>query len=675
MWRPDTTVAGARWDADEMDQKELTLDQSGSVLPIAAAGLVVLTAIVGGGVDMSRAYKTQNRLQAACDAGVLAGRKAVRTDGFDELAEQDAESFFENNFDSGEQGAENVTFEPTSPDEGNTVNATASADVSTVVMSVFGYEQIPVSVSCSASMGVGNSDVTMVLDTTGSMGDRLEWGGPTKMAMLQDAMKAFYDTVQGSVAGGNARVRYAFVPYSQSVNVGRLVYDLDPSYLVDRWTIQSREGVYTKKEVQVFDHWADPVTTTGSGESSERLQSEGPYNSEEYSRRRDCTDSLPSDTAWTNAGSTSSESDVSVNNRGQQVTTTTVTQGQVRTEYTCNKETTGSGKNKKTVYVPYATVYSRSRYSYQYETQDPVYTTTEISEFSHFVFKPVSYDVSTYKSFSPVTTKTGDGGVDVVSTWRGCIEERATTPAASFNFNRMVGITPVSALDLNIDTAPDSDDDTKWAPMWPEVAYYRTSFVATGPGRGRYDLANNGESLTGGQAPSSCPQRAQLLSPMTEEAFDAYADSLYPAGNTYHDLGILWGARISSPEGLFADTVNDEPANGGNVSRHIIFMTDGQMMPSNGIQSAYGIEFHDRRVTANGVNLHSRRHTSRFLALCEAVKAKGIRLWVIAFSTGLSDDLEECSSDNSAFTAEDADELNEAFQEIAKEVGELRITQ
>ena len=48
---------------------------------------------------------------------------------------------------------------------------------------------------------------------------------------------------------------------------------------------------------------------------------------------------------------------------------------------------------------------------------------------------------------------------------------------------------------------------------------------------------------------------------------------------------------------------------------------------------------------------------------------------MIAFSTGLTNDLEACASDNSAFTADDAEELNEAFQEIANEVGELRITQ
>jgi hypothetical protein len=653
----------------------LGIDQSGSLMPMAAAGLVVVAGLIGGGVDVSLAYKAQNRLQAACDAGVLAGRKAVGLNGFDDTVESEANAYFANNFDAAQQDATDVVFEPSSPDNGNTIVGSASGKVSTVVMRIFGFRFIPVSASCSASMGVGNSDVTMVLDTTGSMGDRLTWGGQKKIEMLQDAMKNFYDTVQASVAGGSARIRYAFVPYSQTVNVGRLIAGLSPSYLVDQRTIQSREGVFVNRVTQVFDHWGPAVVTTGSGSSAESVSSEGVLNGSQYSRRSDCQSALPNDTNWSNSGGTTSDNDTTVNSRGQQVTTTTTTQLQTRIDYTCVQETSGRGRNRVTYYVPYQTTYTRASYSYRYETQDPVYTTTEVPEFSHFVYKPVTYDVSSYKGFNPVVTQTGDGGTNVTSTWAGCIEERATTPAASFNFNRVVGITPVSAKDLDIDSAPDDDDDSKWAPMWPEVAYYRTSFVATGPGRGRYDLANNGESLTGGQAPSECPYQAQLLTVMAESEFDAYADSLYPAGNTYHDIGILWGARLSSPQGIFASNVNAAPANGGNVSRHMIFMTDGQMMPSISIQSAYGIEFHDRRVTANGVNLQSRRHTSRFLALCEAVKAKGIRLWVIAFSTGLSDDLEECASDNSAFTADDADELNDAFQEIAKEVGELRITQ
>lgn len=653
------------------------------MLAIGAMGLIVMAALVGGGVDMSRAYKAQSRLQAACDAGVLAGRKAVSTQGFDDFAESEAAAYFDNNFDEDEQGARGTVFTPTSSDNGGTVEATATTAVKSAIMSIFGFDTINVSVECSASMGVGNSDVTMVLDSTGSMGGSIEWHGPSKLSMLQDAMKNFYDTVATATGGGNARVRYAFVPYSSSINVGHLIYDLEPDYLVDEWTIQSREAVFETTTVNEQTGWEDPVTTTGSGESDEWVEAQGPLNSNEYSSRDECTDTLPEATGWSDSGGTSTSSETVVNGAGNRVTTTTVTQSQVRKAYTCIEEERGGrgrgrgrGWGRTTVYLPYFTTYGRDTFDYTYETEQAIYATVETNVFDHYVYKPVLYDVSEYKAFASVITQTGDDGADVSSLWEGCIEERETTPAASFSFNSITGITPTSAIDLDIDTAPSiSDDDTKWRPMWPEVAYYRTSYVDSGRGRGRYDLSNNGESLTGDQAASFCPQRSQLLQEMSKSAFDSYADSLIAEGNTYHDLGILWGARISSPDGIFADNVNEVPSNGGNVSRHMIFMTDGALVTSNAIQSAYGIEFHDRRVTANGVNLQNSRHGSRFLALCEAVKAKGIRLWVIAFDTGLTDDLETCSSDNSAFTANDADQLNEAFQEIAHQVGELRIIQ
>ncbi|WAT19388.1 pilus assembly protein TadG-related protein [Aurantiacibacter sp. MUD11] len=650
----------------------MTRDEQGSLLPMAAVGFLVLAAIVGGGVDLSRAHKAENRLQAACDAGVLAGRRAVGINGFDQAAQDEAEAYFDNNFDPDRQGGSNTQFVASSSDNGNTITATADTDVATTIMAVFGFDEISISVTCSASMGVGNSDVVMVLDSTGSMDDPIGFSGPTKLSMLQDAMKSFYDTVQTSVAGGSARVRYGFVPYSSSINVGHL---LNSNYLVDEMTIQSREAVYETVIVEEFDHWDSPVTSTASGESQSWVHDEGVYGGDEYSSRDACSNGLPNDTSWSNIGSVTTDTSTDINGQGQQVVTTTDRQMQTRTAYTCVRRTRGWGRSRTRYYVPYETTYRRFSYDYVYETSDPVMYSVETTEFSHYVYKPVTYDVSSYKGFSSVSTVTGWNGSNVSSTWQGCIEERETTPAASFSFNSLVGITPVSANDLDIDSAPTSDDDTKWRPMWPEVAYYRTSFVATGPGRGRYDLSNNAESLSGGQAYSACPQRAQLLQEMSETAFDAYADSLVARGNTYHDLGMLWGARISSPDGIFASNVNSAPANGGNVARHIIFMTDGQMYPSNAIQSAYGIEFHDRRVTANGVNLLTDRHNSRFEAICEAVKAKGIRLWVIAFATGLTDELEACSSDNSSFTADNADELNSAFQEIANEVGELRIVQ
>ncbi|BDI60846.1 TadE/TadG family type IV pilus assembly protein [Qipengyuania nanhaisediminis] len=653
----------------------LWVDESGSLLPIAAMGFLVLAAIVGGGVDLSRASKAENRLQAACDAGVLAGRRAVYMNGFDDDAQAEANRYFLNNFEATSHGASSVSFTPSSNDNGNTVAASAQADVETTIMKAFGFDTIPITVTCSASMGVGNSDVTMVLDTTGSMGWRLTSGGPTKLSMLQDAMKNFYDTVASSTAGGSARIRYAFVPYSSTVNVGQLLYNANPAWLVDSMDIQSRVAVFGTETTQGdFEGWDDPTYSSSSGRSSSRLVDQGVYDSTQHSSRGACNRSKPSNTSWTNTGSASSESETSINEEGQQVTTTTTTQTQTRTRYTCVRLTRREGGRRIRYFAVYFYEYERDEYEYEYETRDPIYEEETVSVFDHYAFRQENYDTSAYKTFAATTTPTGDEGADQTSTWEGCIEERATTPADSFTFTAGSGITPAAAIDLDIDSVPTTDDDTKWRPLWPELAYYRTAWVSTRRG-GYWDLTDEDETRNGGKAYSFCPQSARLLAEMSETAFDNYTDSLRAEGNTYHDLGILWGARLSSPQGIFASNVNVAPPNGGNVARHLIFMTDGQMQPNIAVQTAYGIEYHDKRVTGDGSDNHTERHNSRFAALCEAVKAKGIRLWVIAFATGLSDAMSECASDSSAFTADNASELNEAFQEIANEVGELRITQ
>jgi Flp pilus assembly protein TadG len=600
-------------------------DSRGNVLPLAAVGLVVMMALVGGGIDMSRAYRVQNRLQSACDAGALAGRRAVGSNGFDSIVAQPAaNNYFVTNFDDSTQETTGTTKTYSSTDGGQTVKGVASTQLNLAVMKIFGFQKFTLSVNCSASMGVGNSDVVMVLDTTGSMGSASGTG--TRLQALQQAMKNFYATVKTATQGTNARIRYGFVPYSSSVNVGRLLYDEDASYLRDTYPIQSRK-------------MSTPTTTTGTSGTTDG--SAALYSSTTYTSSSSCQGAIPADTAWgPNGQPTSSNANSSPS--GVQTVTTTTTQPQKRRIYDC---ALFSG-----LYYPY--YYDQFRNSYTYDVRTMVY-------------QQVSYDVSSFKAFQSVTTPTGDYGATVSSTWDGCIEERGSTNATTFSYSTVSGITPAAAKDLDIDLAP-TDDATSWAPMWPEVAYYRTN------GSG---LTNSATSNYGGQPSSYCPRAAQLLTTMTQATFDAYADSLHAEGSTYLDIGMVWGGRLSSPTGIFSDNVNIAPSNGGEVSRHIIFMTDGIMEPLYYIQSAWGIEWHDRRVTSDGSSNDAARHTSRFRAICDEIKAKGIRVWTISFTSGTNSDLTYCASPKSSFNADDPDELDSAFQEIAKQVGELRITQ
>ncbi|WP_260923290.1 TadE/TadG family type IV pilus assembly protein [Novosphingobium sp. 9] len=596
----------------------LLRDTAGSLLPIAAVGMIVTAMIVGASIDLSRAYKVKNQLQAACDAAVLAGRRTVTTNGYDTASQAAATTYFGANFLDADQDTHGTTFTSSTPDSGSTVDGSASTVMNTAVVRLFGFSTIPLTATCASSMGVGNADVMMVLDTTGSMDETL--GSTTRIAALRTAMKNFYTTLQSSTSGTNARIRYGFVPYSTTVNVGQLLYNLNPSYLVDTRTYQSRQF----------------VTSTGSASSASSWTK---YNSTAYSTLASCNTALAksgltNDSDYSNYGSSSTSNGVT-------------TQAQRKYTYACQAFTS----NRNTYYY----------ISYSYTSRNVT---------SYYLYAPISYDTSKYKAFSTVTTPTGTNGAAVSSTWGGCIEERSTVPATNITYSSATGISPAAALDLDIDGAPTSDDKSKWAPMWPEVTYLRTD----SSGRIQYANGYYGYSVIS-LGYTFCPAKAQLLSEMSQTAFNAYADSLVAEGGTYLDIGMIWGGRLASPTGMFSANVTAAPQNGGEVSRHLIFMTDGEMDTNYMIQQAWGVEYWDRRVTANGYTNDDDYHTSRFRAACDAIKAKGIRIWVIAFTSTLSDDLQYCSSDDSSYSATDASGLNTAFQEIAKQVGELRIVQ
>ena len=56
----------------------LAADRRGNTLAIAAAALLPMMALIGGGVDVSRAYMAKTQLQSACDAGVPSPTPSMR---------------------------------------------------------------------------------------------------------------------------------------------------------------------------------------------------------------------------------------------------------------------------------------------------------------------------------------------------------------------------------------------------------------------------------------------------------------------------------------------------------------------------------------------------------------------------------------------------------------------
>lgn len=154
----------------------LRRDRAGNTLAIVAASIFPIAGIIGSGLDMGRAYLVQTRLQQACDAGVLAGRRKMGAGGqLDTPVRQEIVKFTEFNFPQRSMDTSTYTVNPTMTASTETIDLSLSTNMDTTIMRVLGVNFVPVSVACSARDDYMNVDIMLVLDTTGSMACKPQW--------------------------------------------------------------------------------------------------------------------------------------------------------------------------------------------------------------------------------------------------------------------------------------------------------------------------------------------------------------------------------------------------------------------------------------------------------------------------------------------------------------------
>src|SRR3546814_3647975 len=96
-----------------------------------------------------------------------------------------------------------------------------------------------------------------------------------------------------------------------------------------------------------------------------------------------------------------------------------------------------------------------------------------------------------------------------------------------------------------------------------------------------------------------------------------------------------------SPTGIFASD-NAFTPNGGQIQRHLIFMTDGDTNSGYTDYAAYGFPPLDRRSISDAYsatdsgrikNAFDDQINARYSALCTSVKNMNIPLWVISYGS------------------------------------------
>jgi Flp pilus assembly protein TadG len=626
--------------------RRLARDRRGNVLAMMAAFLIPLSALAGSAVDIGRLYVVKVRLQQACDAGVLAGRKFMADSTaatLDATATTQAKNFFTNNFKVGWMGSNTLTFTPLKTADGQ-VSGTASVIVPMTVMKMFAVPSTNLSVSCQARYDVADTDVMFVLDTTGSMAclpsdtdtqcnswvgsagnnsyTRPAGGGgvsgyaggtaysvPEKSGSRIDALRqgvlSFVDTFAAN-ADPLTHVRYGFVTYTSSVNAGQAILDKSSSYLV------------------------------GSGGSSDTAKYQSRHVIADY---------------------TASSSDSS-NNKTQ----TTCTAPAVRTPTTALTYNPSSGSATKVYDVWVAASWNSSAHCV---TRTDVLGPT-------WEYKQLPLDVSQLVLGNTVDDPTKVNSATMK--WLGCVETTVDTPGqTSFT-------TSSPPSELNPDLKPSGAQ--RWWPQMAELEYMRNNNSTTN------DATDTSKGDDGTNVVYSDPSRMKAgyiacgkpvkrLATMTRsDVYNyLYAADFVPIGGTYHDTGMIWGGRLISPTGAWAD---DTAAwSGRNTpNRVIVFMTDGDMAPNAGSYSMYGVEAYDHRVLGSAYQSSlTDYHNYRFLAACANAKARNIDIWTVSIDASASAPMQTCATtSNQALYTTSGTGLSAAFTSIAQHLAMLRIT-
>jgi|UPI00082D10C2 Flp pilus assembly protein TadG len=649
--------------------RRLGRDCRGNTMLIAAIALIPLIAMIGSAVDVSRAYMAKSKLQSACDSSALAARRVMKNDELDDNVTTTGQKYFRFNFPAGVFGTAEFEPEVTKPEIG-VLRVSAETSIPNVFMQIFGFERMPIDVTCDASLNFVNTDVVLVLDVTGSMADPID--GVAKIDSLKEAVMALYDElapVQQQLESQGLRLRYGIVPYSSTVNVGHLLYDANPDYLRTSAIYPSRVANFN----QVVAVANTPTTDAGAWEYYSGSSGAGSSSPTASTRSTSQCQTwvggssgpstgggpAPASTfTYTYRGSSSSASYVASSNWG----------------WSGAPVTTGTNRSCRRWKTTQTTTYNARRGFTNWTYQNVTYDLSNFIEptgsilLANNATGTVAVPGGSFNAQQLAAAATGGSNSSV--SWNGCIEERDTTTSIDGGTSMTI---PSAALDLNINLIP-SDDSSRWRPMFPDVVYTRTA-GSTSTTSSASNTSTTGwvKNYAYSQGYWACPTEARRLTEWTRDELEGYISGLQTVGGTYHDIGMIWGARMISTEGVFADGCDEY--NGMPCNRHIIFMTDGAQTAYCNVLTAYGVEQNDMRVTGAG-NCPSQlaRHQQRFRMACNAAKNMNTSVWVIGFDTSLNSNLTGCASNASqASTSSDRESLIERFRQIGNQIGALRL--
>ena len=179
-------------------------DESGGLIAFALVMFVCMLMVSGMAVDIMRHETMRVRLQNTLDAATLAAANMDQTLNPDAVVQD----YF------AKAGLTQYLTSVTSSSTLNSrmVNASARAEVPSLFMQLAGVRSLTAPAASTAREAIGNVEISLVLDVSGSMGQN------HKIDHLKVAAKQFVDTMFDAVTPG--KLSLSIVPYAAQVTAG-----------------------------------------------------------------------------------------------------------------------------------------------------------------------------------------------------------------------------------------------------------------------------------------------------------------------------------------------------------------------------------------------------------------------------------------------------------------------
>ncbi|MBR9762179.1 MAG: pilus assembly protein [Rhodobacteraceae bacterium] len=212
--------------------------ESGAMLPLIVFFLLITLILGGMGVDFMRHEMERTKLQTVLDRAVLAAAN-TRND-------LDPESVVRDYF-----AKANMTdyLKSVTVDAGSgyrTVSVSAKNPMKTQFLGPLGFPTLDVTVSGTAEESIGDAEVSLVLDISGSMGSN------RRISNMRSAAQDFIDTV--ITEDQTNTVSVSIVPYTSQVNAG--------PEIMSRLNVQPLQGYAHCIEFEPEDFDTTEITTT-----------------------------------------------------------------------------------------------------------------------------------------------------------------------------------------------------------------------------------------------------------------------------------------------------------------------------------------------------------------------------------------------------------------------------